>query len=210
LHRFLFPQTNVWTPQILSNHLNYLENSILICSKVNNNEKEEQERLRQPRQPTPHLVTTHCVLLVLAVLQDDYALLDRGMLKWMVSVCQDAHRGVCSHEINDAARFVSLDGWDTRHIQFVREFPSVVSVLQVRGLSGSLGLWTLLTAQQDKTNDVINLYKDILHAVEDLATCSYTEDVFTELLSHVQSAMRLRSQYHWVAELEKKIKRILL
>jgi Dynein heavy chain, N-terminal region 1 len=31
----------------------------------------------------------------------------------------------------DAARFVSSDGRDTRHIQFVREFASVVSVLQV-------------------------------------------------------------------------------
>ena len=31
----------------------------------------------------------------------------------------------------DAARFVSPDGRDTRHIQFVREFASVVSVLQV-------------------------------------------------------------------------------
>jgi hypothetical protein len=30
-----------------------------------------------------------------------------------------------------AARFVSSDGRDTRHIQFVREFASVVSVLQV-------------------------------------------------------------------------------
>jgi hypothetical protein len=31
-----------------------------------------------------------------------------------------------------AARYVSSDGRDTRHIQFVREFASVVSVLQVR------------------------------------------------------------------------------
>jgi hypothetical protein len=34
----------------------------------------------------------------------------------------------------DAARFVSSDGRDTLHIQFVREFASVVSVLQVRDL----------------------------------------------------------------------------
>jgi dynein heavy chain 1 len=91
----------------------------------------------------------------------------------------------------DAARFVSSDGRDTRHIQFVREFASVVSVLQVRHLFWSLGLRTLLTAQQDKTNNVIDLYKDILRAVEDLATCSYTEEAFTELLSRIQSAVRL-------------------
>ena len=29
-----------------------------------------------------------------------------------------------------------------------------------------------------------------MRAVEDLATCSYTEDAFTELLSRVQSAVR--------------------
>jgi hypothetical protein len=90
----------------------------------------------------------------------------------------------------DAARFVSSDGRDTRHIQFVREFASVVSVLQVRDLIRSLGLRTLLTAQQDKTNNVIDLYKDISRAVEDLATCSYTEDAFTELLSRIQAAVR--------------------
>jgi hypothetical protein len=90
----------------------------------------------------------------------------------------------------DAARFVSSDGRDTRHIQFVREFASVVSVLQVRDLLLSLGLRTLLTAQQDKTNNVIDLYKDILRAAEDLATCSYTEEAFSELLSRIQSAVR--------------------
>jgi hypothetical protein len=90
----------------------------------------------------------------------------------------------------DAARFVSSDGRDTRHIQFVREFASVVSVLQVRDSFWSLGLRTLLTTQQDKTNNVIDLYKDILRAVEDLANCSYTEEAFTDLLSRIQSAVR--------------------
>ncbi|KAI0259332.1 cytoplasmic dynein heavy chain 1 [Gloeopeniophorella convolvens] len=98
----------------------------------------------------------------------------------------------------DAARFVSADGRDTRHIQFVREFASVVSVLQ------------------DKTNNVIDLYKDILRAVEDLTTCSYTAEAFTELLSRIQAAIdRLNLEGyanldHWVAELDKKIEGILL
>ncbi|KAI0292242.1 cytoplasmic dynein heavy chain 1 [Multifurca ochricompacta] len=96
------------------------------------------------------------------------------------------------------ARFVSSDGRDTRHIQFVREFASVVSVLQ------------------DKTNNVIDLYKDILRAVEDLATCSYTTEAFTELLSRIQAAIdRLNLEGyanldHWVAELDGKIEGILL
>jgi len=72
----------------------------------------------------------------------------------------------------DTARFVSgADGRDNRHIQFVREFASVVSVLQ------------------DKTNNVIDLYRDILRAVEDLATCAYTHESFSELLSKIQAAV---------------------
>jgi hypothetical protein len=42
---------------------------------------------------------------------------------------------------------------------------------------------------QDKTNSVIDLYKDILRAVEDLATCSYTTEAFSELLGKVQAAV---------------------
>jgi hypothetical protein len=73
----------------------------------------------------------------------------------------------------DAARYVpSADGRDIRHIQFVREFASVVSILQ------------------DKTNNVIDLYKDILRAVEDLGTCSYTHEAFTELLGRIQADVR--------------------
>ncbi len=44
-------------------------------------------------------------------------------------------------------------------------------------------------AWQDKTNNVIDLYKDILRAVEDLATCPYTAEAFTELLSRIQAAV---------------------
>ena len=63
------------------------------------------------------------------------------------------------------------DGRENRHIQFVREFASVVSVLQ------------------DKTNNVIDLYRDILRAVEDLATCAYTGEAFSDLLGKIQAAV---------------------
>ncbi|KAG6887387.1 hypothetical protein C0992_012466 [Termitomyces sp. T32_za158] len=99
----------------------------------------------------------------------------------------------------DTARYPSnADGRDNRHIQFVREFASVVSVLQ------------------DKTNNVIDLYKDITHAVEELATCPYTAEAFSELLTKVQAAIdRLNLEgyanlEHWVAELDKKIEGVLL
>ncbi|KAG9310418.1 dynein heavy chain, N-terminal region 1-domain-containing protein [Chiua virens] len=99
----------------------------------------------------------------------------------------------------DTARFVSgADGRDNRHIQFVREFASVVSVLQ------------------DKTNNVIDLYREILRAVEDLTTCAYTHEAFLELLNKIQAAIdRLNLEgyanlEHWVAELDKRIEGILL
>ncbi|KZT24393.1 hypothetical protein NEOLEDRAFT_1094681 [Neolentinus lepideus HHB14362 ss-1] len=87
---------------------------------------------------------------------------------------------------------------DNRHIQFVREVASIVSILQ------------------DKTNSVIDLYKDISRAIDDLATCPYTAEAFTELLTKIQAAIdRLNLEgyanlEHWVAELDKRIEGILL
>lgn len=89
----------------------------------------------------------------------------------------------------DTARYVSTDGArDNRHIQFVREFASVVSILQVRHPHSALQAY-LLTSSQDKTNNVIDLYKDILRSVEELSTCPYTPEAFRELLSKVQAAV---------------------
>ncbi|KAI0762498.1 dynein heavy chain [Fomes fomentarius] len=99
----------------------------------------------------------------------------------------------------DTARYVSSDGArDNRHIQFVREFASVVSILQ------------------DKTNNVIDLYKDILRSVEELSTCPYTSEAFRDLLGKIQAAIdRLNLEGyanldHWVAELDQRIEGILL
>ncbi|OSX67981.1 hypothetical protein POSPLADRAFT_1176995 [Postia placenta MAD-698-R-SB12] len=99
----------------------------------------------------------------------------------------------------DSGRYVtSGDARDTRHIQFVREFASVVSILQ------------------DKTNNVIDLYKDITRAVEELSSCPYTTEAFTELLSKIQAAIdRLNLEGYanleqWVAELDQRIEAILL
>ena len=36
---------------------------------------------------------------------------------------------------------------------------------------------------------MIDLYKDILRAVEDLATCPYTSEAFSELLAKIQAAV---------------------
>jgi hypothetical protein len=47
-----------------------------------------------------------------------------------------------------------------------------------------------LTSPQDKTNNVIDLYKEITRAVEDLATCPYTPEAFSDLLGKIQAAVR--------------------
>ena len=59
------------------------------------------------------------------------------------------------HFVNqyDTARYVSSrDAQDNRHIQFVREFASVVSVLQVRRMRPSTVIHVILnfTSGQDK------------------------------------------------------------
>ena len=87
------------------------------------------------------------------------------------------------NQYETTGRYVSsADGRDNRHIQFVREFASVVSVLQVsRACQLS---FHLLICSQDKTNNVIDLYKDILRAVEDLSTCPYTTEAFSDVVRH--------------------------
>lgn len=90
----------------------------------------------------------------------------------------------------DTSRYVpASDGRDNRHILFVREFASVVSVLQVFSQLLFPSIYLLIFFAQDKTNSVIDLYKDIQRAVEDLATCSYTSEAFSELLGRIQAAV---------------------
>ena len=38
---------------------------------------------------------------------------------------------------------------------------------------------------------MIDLYKDILRAVEDLTTCSYTTEAFSELIGRIQAAVNI-------------------
>ncbi|PFH46895.1 hypothetical protein AMATHDRAFT_7278 [Amanita thiersii Skay4041] len=100
---------------------------------------------------------------------------------------------------HDISRYVSgSDAKDDRNVQFVLEFASVVSFFQ------------------DKTNNAIGLYQGITRAVEDLATCPYTTEAFSELLARIQLAIdRLNLEGyanldHWVAELDKRIESVLV
>ena len=88
---------------------------------------------------------------------------------------------------------------------------------------------------QDKTNNVIDLYKDIMRSVEELSTCPYTPDAFREILGKIPAAVRICHESnclqvflnisaqidrlnlevyaildYWVAELGQRIEGILL
>ncbi|OCH94192.1 dynein heavy chain [Obba rivulosa] len=131
------------------------------------------------------------------------------MIEWLVAEYRNEAQRMVGRGMNirwdyfvsqyDTARYISAgDGRDNRHIQFVREFASIVSMLQ------------------DKTNNVIDLNKDISRAVEELSTCPYSAEAFTELLTKIQAAIdRLNLEgyanlEHWVAELDKRIESTLL
>jgi hypothetical protein len=48
---------------------------------------------------------------------------------------------------------------------------------------------SVVSVLRDGMSSVINLYKDILRAVEDLATCLYTSEAFLKLLAKIQVAV---------------------
>jgi dynein heavy chain 1 len=43
--------------------------------------------------------------------------------------------------------------------------------------------------QQDKSNSLVNSYKEISRIIEELSTCAYTYDAFAELIGKVQATV---------------------
>lgn len=68
--------------------------------------------------------------------------------------------------------FVNLYDRENRHLAFVREFASVVSVLQ------------------DKTNAAIDTSRDVDRLVEELATCTYSTAAFAPIIKQIQAIVR--------------------
>ncbi|TXT09077.1 hypothetical protein VHUM_02551 [Vanrija humicola] len=89
------------------------------------------------------------------------------------------------------------DGRESRHFVYVREFASVVSVLQ------------------DKATSLIDTSNDISRVVEELGTCDYTVDAFAGLLSQIQKTIdQLNLEGYsnldaWVASLNERIDAVL-
>lgn len=84
------------------------------------------------------------------------------------------------------------DGRENKHVQYVREFASIVSVLQVCCKGSSWIQFTkVVTSDQDKANSLIDSYKEISRLVEELHTCSFTFEAFSDLIGKIQAAVGL-------------------
>jgi len=101
--------------------------------------------------------------------------------------------------VYDTNRYSSSgDMRENKHIAYVREFASIVSVLQ------------------DKTNSLIDSYKEINRVVEELAICPFSSEAFSEHIGKIQASIdRLNLEGyanldHWVAELDQRVEGILL
>ena len=91
-----------------------------------------------------------------------------------------------------------LESSGGKHGVYVQEFASIVSIFQ------------------DRTDSLIDVYTELTRTIDDLATCAYTPEAFSDLLTSIQKTVdRLNLEGYanldsWVAELDKKIEAVLL
>ncbi|KAG9288876.1 hypothetical protein G9A89_001252 [Geosiphon pyriformis] len=91
----------------------------------------------------------------------------------------------------------ALDGRESDHIAFVREFANQVSIFQ------------------DKVDALIHSYDDITRAIEDLKTCPYKIRNFKQNLDKIQKLIdRLNLESYsnlktWVAQLDERVESVL-
>ncbi|WVQ93134.1 hypothetical protein IAU59_000198 [Kwoniella sp. CBS 9459] len=91
----------------------------------------------------------------------------------------------------------TADARESRHFLFVREFASIISLLQ------------------DKTNSLIEISVDIARIVEELGTCDFSTEAFSALLSQIQKTidhLNLENYSNldaWVSTLNERIDKVL-
>ncbi|WWC91126.1 uncharacterized protein L201_006067 [Kwoniella dendrophila CBS 6074] len=91
----------------------------------------------------------------------------------------------------------AADGRENRHFLFVREFASVISLFQ------------------DKANALIEVSADISRVVDELSTCDFTTEAFSNLLSQIQKTidhLNLENYSNldaWVVTLNGRIDKVL-
>ncbi|KZT56001.1 hypothetical protein CALCODRAFT_333270 [Calocera cornea HHB12733] len=97
----------------------------------------------------------------------------------------------------DTAAF-GAEGTESKHLAYIRNFATGVNLLQ------------------DKTNNAIELYRNINKEVEELSTCSYSLENFSAHLARIQSIIdKLNLEgyanlEHWVTRLDARIEESLL
>ncbi|KAF9438119.1 hypothetical protein BGZ76_009650 [Entomortierella beljakovae] len=92
----------------------------------------------------------------------------------------------------------TLDARENRHIMFVREFASVVSIFQ------------------DKVDALISIYDDIMKLIDELPVCQFVHSTFANILMRIQKLIdRLNLESYsnldqWVAQLDAKVEALLV
>lgn len=92
----------------------------------------------------------------------------------------------------------TLDGAGGKHGLYFREFASVVSIFQ------------------DRTDTLIDMYSEVVRIVDELATCAYTSEAFSQRLVSIQKTidnLNLEGYANldaWVAALDAKIEVVLV
>ncbi|KAF8934382.1 dynein heavy chain [Dissophora ornata] len=92
----------------------------------------------------------------------------------------------------------AVDARENRHIMFVREFASVVSIFQ------------------DKVDSLISIYDEIMKLIDELPACAFVHSTFTNILMRVQKLIdRLNLESYsnldqWVAQLDSKVEVLLV
>ncbi|KAF9140779.1 hypothetical protein BGX30_005985 [Mortierella sp. GBA39] len=92
----------------------------------------------------------------------------------------------------------AADARENRHIVFVREFASVVSIFQ------------------DKVDSLISIYDDIIKLIDELPVCSFVHTTFSSIILRIQKLIdRLNLESYsnldqWVSQLDAKVEALLV
>ncbi|PWN49680.1 cytoplasmic dynein heavy chain 1 [Violaceomyces palustris] len=154
------------------------------------------ETVRTYTQTSNLVAANPGIACLLAQIQTDaHALITQGMaLRWEhFANIYESHR---------AAPYLPGTGAEgvreNKQVSFVRQFASIISLFQ------------------DKTTDLIETQKEMLATIDELGTCPYTTEAFSERLKKVQQTIdRLNLEGYpnlddWVAGLDALIEKVLL
>ncbi|KAF9287595.1 hypothetical protein BGZ68_001583 [Mortierella alpina] len=141
--------------------------------------------------------------LVAGYRNDAQKMVSKGVnLRWehFANMYGGAYPGTTSY--NSGSSYInpgsSADARENRHLMFVREFASVVSIFQ------------------DKVDSLIEIYDDIMKLIDELPVCPFVHSTFSSIILRVQKLIdRLNLESYsnleqWVAQLDAKVEMLLV